>query len=225
MEEYRAKTMRNQSSAGDAYGGLERRIERVERSLNICDEISLVKKDQEETRQFDIDRRLDAIDNRLRRIEQIISNIIIDLDEKIEQHDNQISSLKQIPVIKSELEDLKCAFYADERIAALEKEINLKMFKMFETVDELSRSVGYKEKEIERLKREIEDLRNENEKYIGEREQQNQKINDLINQMEMIWTHQEAFVHQSKVQRATDETLDEEELFLKRLRTGGYAFQ
>ena len=43
------------------------------------------------------------------------------------------------------------------------------MFKMFETIDELSRSSSHKEKDIERLKREIEDLRNENEKYIGER--------------------------------------------------------
>ena len=119
MDEYRAKTMRNDLNSGDVYIELEWRIERVERSLNICDEIGLVKKDQEETKQFDIERRLDAIDNRLRRIEQIISNIIIDLDEKIEQHDNQISTIRQIPVIKSELEDLKCSFYADERIAAL----------------------------------------------------------------------------------------------------------
>ena len=122
MDEYRAKTMRNDMNSGDVYIDLERRIERIERSLNICDEIGLVKKDQEETRQFDIDRRLDAIDNRLRRIEQIISNIIIDLDEEIEQHDTQLFlEFRKIIIIncKSELEGLKCSFYADERIAAL----------------------------------------------------------------------------------------------------------
>ena len=98
------------------------------------------------------------------------------------------------------------------------------MFKMFETIDELSRSASYKEKDIERLKREIEDLRMKTRNTLGMR-QKTQQINDLINQMEIIWTHQEVFVNQPKVQRTSDEKLDEEELFLRKLKTGGYAFQ
>lgn len=219
MDDYKEK---NRVRNNDLYSGLERRVERVEKTLNIFDEISLIRREQEESRQYDIDRRIDGIDNRLRRIEQNISSIVIDLDEKIEQHENQISSLKQIPVIKSELDDLKCSFYADERIAALEKEINLKMFKMFETVDELSRNVTYKEKEIERLKREIEELRNDNEKHIGEREQQSQKINELLSQMEIIWTNQESYNRELRVSENTLE--DEEEVFLKKLKSSGYTF-
>ena len=154
-----------------------------------------------------------------------MSNVIIELDEKLEEHEAQLSQIKQIPNIKSELEDLKCSFYTDERIAALEKEINMKMLKMFETIEDLSRNVGYKEKEIERLKREIEDLRGENEKYIGEREQQTQKIKELINQMEEIWRRQEIIDQHFTEQKGSEENLDEEEAFLKKLKAEGYPFQ
>ena len=44
------------------------------------------------------------------------------------------------------------------------------MFKMFETIDELSRSASYKEKDIERLKREIEDLRMKTRNTLGMRQ-------------------------------------------------------
>jgi uncharacterized coiled-coil DUF342 family protein len=100
------------------------------------------------------------------------------------------------------------------------------MLKMFEMIEELTRNVSYKEKEIDRLKREISDLRTENEKYVGERDQQSLRIKELINQMEEIWRRQEMIDSVSSGQKMiADESLDEEELFLKKLKASGYTFQ
>lgn len=226
MEDYRPKTTRNQTKSSDPYSVLERRMEKIEKSMSISDEVILIKKEQDENKQYEIDRRLDSLDNRLKRVEMTLGHFIIDLDDKIESHESQISLIKQIPVIKGELDDLKCSFYTDERIAALEKDLNIKMLKMFEMIEELTRNVSYKEKEIDRLKREISDLRSENEKYVGERDQQSLRIKELINQMEEIWRRQEMIDSVSSGQKMiADESLDEEELFLKKLRASGYTFQ
>jgi chromosome segregation ATPase len=222
MEEYRVKASLKHS---ENFSGIERRVEKIEKFMNIFDEITLLKKDQEESKQFEVDRRLDALDNRLRRIEQAISNFVLDLNDKLESHDNQIGLLRQIPILKSDLEDLKCSFYTDERLAALEKELNMKMLKMFETIEDLTRSVTQKEKEIERLKREVAELRNENEKFCSEREVNSGRVKELVNQMEEIWRRQEMIDSQNSRQRQDDESLDEEELFLKRLRASGYTFK
>lgn len=226
MEDYRPKTTRNQTKSNDPYSVLERRMEKIEKSISISDEVILIKKEQDENKQYEIDRRLDSLDNRLKRVEMTLGHFIIDLDDKIESHESQISLIKQIPAIKGELDDLKCSFYTDERIAALEKELNIKMLKMFEMIEELTRNVSYKEKEIDRLKREISDLRTENEKYVGERDQQSLRIKELINQMEEIWRRQEMIDSVSSGQKMiADESLDEEELFLKKLKASGYTFQ
>lgn len=225
MDELKPKSSKKTPQTSDSFLALERRLEKIEIALNIADELNLVKKQQEESKQYETDRRLDAIDNRLKRIEKNISDIIIDLEDKFEQQESQILVTKQIPAIKSELQDLKCSFYTDERIAALEKDMNLKIRKMFEAIEDLSRTVAYKEKEIDRLKKEIQDLRSENEKYIGEREQQSLKIKELINQMEEIWRRQEIIDQYYIGHRPSEESQDEEEVFLNKLKTGGYAFQ
>jgi chromosome segregation ATPase len=225
MDELKPKSSKKTPQTSDSFLALERRLEKIEIALNIADELNLVKKQQEESKQYETDRRLDAIDNRLKRIEKNISDIIIDLEDKFEQQESQILVTKQIPAIKSELQDLKCSFYTDERIAALEKDMNLKIQKMFEAIEDLSRTVAYKEKEIDRLKKEIQDLRSENEKYIGEREQQSLKIKELINQMEEIWRRQEIIDQYYIGHRPSEESQDEEEVFLNKLKTGGYAFQ
>lgn len=224
MEEYRLKSSKKLS---ENYSHLERRVEKVEKFMNIADEVHLLKKDHEESSQFEVDRRLDALDNRLRRIEQAISIYVIDLDEKLESHESQISQLKQISTIKSDLEDLKCSFYTDERLASLEKELNMKMLKMFETIEDLSRNLTQKEKEIERLKREISELRTENENFSGERDQQSGRIRELINQVEEIWRRQEIIDSQGggSRNRVEEESVDEEELFLRRLKASGYSFK
>ena len=186
MDDLKFKSLLNSTKNNEFYSSLERRIERLEKNLSIADEISILKTDQEEAKQYEIDRRLDTLDNRLKRIEKNVTNMLIDLEDKIEQQSSQIYLVKQIPIINSEIEDLKCAFYSDERITELEKELNAKILKMFETIEDMSRNVNYKEKEIERLKREIEELKSENEKLFEERDQQTQKIKELISQMEEI---------------------------------------
>jgi chromosome segregation ATPase len=220
MEDVRSKTSRREKQSADLMAGLERRVEKVEKMMQIGDEESLLKLENEENKQFEVDRRLDSIDNRLRRIEQAISHFVIDLEDKLEQHESQISSIKQIPMLKSELEDLKCSFYTDERIAALEKEISLKMLQMFETIEELSRNASYKEKEIERLKIEIGELRSENEKVMEEREEQAVKIKELINQMEEIWMRQEILDSQ-----LGDKSMQEEELERNTRKDTRFKFQ
>lgn len=217
--------MKSSKKLSETYSHLERRVEKVEKFMNILDEVHLLKKDHEEFTQFEVDRRLDALDSRLRRIEQSISVYILDLDEKLESHELQISQLKQIPSIKSDLEDLKCSFYTDERLAGLEKELNMKMLKMFETIEDLSRNLTQKEKEIERLKREISELRTENENFLGERDQQSGRIRELINQVEEIWRRQEIIDTQGSRGRIDEESVDEEELFLRRLKASGYNFK
>ena len=222
MDEFRIKTGLKHS---ENFSNLERRIEKVEKFMNIFDEVSLIKKDHEENKQFEVDRRLDALDHRMRRMEQAVSHFVLDLNEKLDSHETQIALLRQIPVIKADLEDLKCSFYTDERLAGLEKELNMKMLKMFETIEDLTRTVTQKEKEIERLKREVSELRSENEKFSGERDMQSGKIKELVNQMEEIWRRQEYLDSQGSRNKMEEESIDEEELFLRRLKSSGYTFK
>ena len=99
------------------------------------------------------------------------------------------------------------------------------MLKMFETIEDLTRTVTQKEKEIERLKREVSELRSENEKFSGERDMQSGKIKELVNQMEEIWRRQEYLDSQGSRNKMEEESIDEEELFLRRLKSSGYTFK
>lgn len=134
---------------------IEKRILKIEDLIHISEQMNELKSKQDELTLNEINRRMNDFENRLGILESANSHLIVNVQDKLEQHEVLLTSAQNITELRKELEEITSSSFSTGKIAALEREMNEKMLGICEAMGELAQKVSEKDKILCQLREEL----------------------------------------------------------------------
>jgi len=214
------------TSLEDRVDSLEKRLEKAEQLLHIAEDMNKLHQELDEIRNAEISRKLEDLDQRIKKMESAQAEVVFECEGKIKQ---TISAMERGLIltlenreeesksIKSRLEESsKPTKEIQERIQSMEKDNNERLSALLSTLEEVTKVTKKTEYQLSEWRESLKQVEGEQVHLLllaREQEDRQLQVLSLQEDVESLRKAQEEVVEYLKGQ-PLDATADVEEAFL-----------